>query len=344
MRSHLVPLTLLVLFVGSLPAIAGKAPEPQDPPNAKLLVRKPAMKLHVVQQATITNMNYSPSKVVLVMPMPATNEYQDISNVHIGGPILPIPQSEDSYIRFLLKKDDLDHMQLDLTCSYDVTLYETRTDFTRVKKIEPYDPRSPIVAMYTGKCGNLIDPDNPTIKAVGDDLWAKSSNVLDYARRCYDYVASSYRYLNPNTGIHPISKILEDGGGDCGNLSSIFVSLMRHKGIPSRHLVAIKASGGNHVWADFFLEGYGWVPVDVTKKNADRSGDYFGNVTTNADHIILNRTLSIALDLNGETKTVDLLQGHFWWYWGSGDGKMEAAYRVTASPITKENQRPILYD
>ncbi|MCX6376098.1 MAG: transglutaminase-like domain-containing protein [Armatimonadetes bacterium] len=194
--------------------------------------------------------------------------------------------------------------------------------------------KSPIWIMYTGKSGDYVDPENSTIKAEGDRIWSESAGILEYARRCYEYVAANYRYLNPGTGVHPLSKLFEQGGGDCGNLSSIFISLLRHKGIPARHLVAYRTGGGGHVFADFFLEDYGWIPVDVTSKNSNRSGDYFGKVEGDSDCIILNRKLDLRLQVkDGELGTFGLLQGFFWWYWGSGTGDMSADYTVSAVPL-----------
>jgi hypothetical protein len=59
--------------------------------------------------------------------------------------------------------------------------------------------------------------------------------------------------------------VLSNGGGDCGGLMVIYVSLLRCKNIPSRPLVGMCPSGSGHGYADFYLEGYGWVPVDPTQ-------------------------------------------------------------------------------
>ncbi|VVB72439.1 Transglutaminase-like superfamily protein [uncultured archaeon] len=57
------------------------------------------------------------------------------------------------------------------------------------------------------------------------------------------------------------------GFGDCGTQSDYFAALCRSLGIPARAtggLYIIPGMKGSHFWNEFYLEGYGWVPADVT--------------------------------------------------------------------------------
>ena len=63
---------------------------------------------------------------------------------------------------------------------------------------------------------------------------------------------------------------LENGAGDCSEYSYLFVALCRAAGIPARiqagfsfHHPSETLEDG-HMWAEYYLENYGWIPVDVT--------------------------------------------------------------------------------
>ena len=59
-------------------------------------------------------------------------------------------------------------------------------------------------------------------------------------------------------------------GGKCVDIHSVFVALARASGVPAREVFGLRlakkgsedVSTWQHCWAEFFLPGYGWVPVD----------------------------------------------------------------------------------
>ncbi len=207
-------------------------------------------------------------------------------------------------------------------------LYDIKADFSKIETIYPYDTNSLVYQWYTGEISPYIIPDHPAVKKIGDALFAESDNLLDYARRAYEYVAANFSYLKPLTGLHPLEDILANRGGDCGNLSSVYVSLLRYKGIPARHLVAVKPRGFLHAWTDFYLEGYGWIPVDVTLKQEDPEGDYFGRVRQEDNGIIVMHRINPALQITDDVRLeVPLLQ-RFGYFYFSGEGGLGASYRL----------------
>lgn len=66
-------------------------------------------------------------------------------------------------------------------------------------------------------------------------------------------------------------------GGKCTDIHSVFVSLCRAAGVPAKEIFGIRQGKKSaqdittwqHCWAEFYLPGYDWVPVnpaDVRKK------------------------------------------------------------------------------
>lgn len=261
------------------------------------------------------------SKLIVILPYAQTNQYQIVNNVNINsGELLSIPGTDDKYLRYSLSQSDIQNLENNFQISYefDITLQSFNFDFNQITELYPYDTTSNVYLWYSGASGEYVVPENLTIQTIGDSLWLHSSNIVDYAEKCYEYVASHYNYLNPNTGLHTLSDIISAGGGDCGNLSSIYVSLIRHKKIPARHIVTIRPDGSYHVWADFYLEYYGWIPVDVTYKQSNPSGNYFGNYDGNG--IVMSKEVWMQIERQAnDTYYTSLLQAYDWWYWENGE-------------------------
>lgn len=204
-----------------------------------------------------------PDLEFIFLPLPATNDYQVISNIntHGGEIFISNPGSVEKYVRYTVSKE----MQPALDGWYEVMLefdYEPKqTEYSNaiIGKIYPYDTTTYLYKRYTSNYYEFIDTDNLTMKKASDKLWANSSNEYDYAKKCFDYVHATFEFKNMGTGWLSISQLISNGGGDCGNLSSLFITLLRCKKVPARHVTL-----PGHAWAEFYLEGYGWIPVDPT--------------------------------------------------------------------------------
>lgn len=258
------------------------------------------------------------NKASILIPIPQTNQYQTVHSVSFdGGIYCETDGSRDTYARFEIS--DLAEDNVVVVVRSVITHNFITTDFSQIDPDLHYDETSDEYLLYTGATAGLfVDPNDPTIISIADSIWSVSEGIVNYAFNCYNYVAANYEYLNPNTGLHPLSQILADGGGDCGNLSTIFISLLRSKGVPARHVVSVYANGGFHVWAEFMMAGYGWIPVDVTYHQSDAEGDYFGHYDYNATIVGVDVVHTYSRWGDDDTYKADLLQNYHWWWWGYG--------------------------
>jgi len=299
------------------------------------VVRGASQRYHVTTTVTVHNNNATLTRLSVLLPAPETNAYQDVDNLDVGsGSLRSIPATDDHYVLFSQTSGlPTAGTSASYAVSYDVTLYDLHSDLAQVTAIQPYDVASDAYRWYTGASGVYVVPDNATIQSISSTLWSAHPDIVSYARAAYDYVAANYSYLNPYTGLHPLADLLAAGGGDCGNLSSIFISLLRARSIPARHLVTMRPDGSAHVWADFLLQGYGWVPVDVTYQQANPGGDFFGRVALASNGIIENKEVALQLDNGDGTLELALLQTYGWWYWVSTSASaVTSAYDITAVP------------
>jgi transglutaminase-like putative cysteine protease len=160
---------------------------------------------------------------------------------------------------------------------FDAEIYDVQFNFSKVTTIYPYIKNGLIYRTYTKQDGNLIVPDNTEIQKIGAELKQQSDNELSYAERAYEYVSKNMRY-SLDFDSSDLTDILKRKNGDCGCFSSVYVSLLRYRGIPARTVYGInpKNQERKHAWSEFYLRGYGWVPVDTTAKNGNPGQNFFG--------------------------------------------------------------------
>jgi transglutaminase-like putative cysteine protease len=158
--------------------------------------------------------------------------------------------------------------QTKLTFSFKVERREViRRDFP--KRETAWDPAD-YEQFLKGTSQGPIDGE---VKKLAMTITAGKSTVLEKARAVYDWTCEN-TYRDPNTrgcGVGDVYKLLAKPGGKCVDIHSIFVALARAAGVPAREVYGIRLgkkatediTGWQHCWAEFYLPGYGWVPVDA---------------------------------------------------------------------------------
>jgi transglutaminase-like putative cysteine protease len=147
----------------------------------------------------------------------------------------------------------------------------------------------------------FVPVDDPRVKAVAAQATKGKKGTLAKARAVYDWVVENTR-RDPNVpgcGLGKVEVTLAQRTGKCADISSVYVALARAAGVPAREVFGLRLgkpgetdiSGGHHCWAEFYLPGTGWVPVDpadvrrvMLAKNLDLAAAkdyreyYFGGV------------------------------------------------------------------
>jgi len=171
---------------------------------------------------------------------------------------------------------------LNLSAKYRFVQHEQRFVIDPAK-VQPYNTSSPEYLEYTGSSRNVNV--TPEIKAKALSIIGNETNPYLQAQKIYWDVVSTHPYSHvPHfyieaTGLSESQYVLTTGIGDCGSQSMYFAALCRAVGIPARATGGyqmITGTPGTHIWAEYYLEGYGWIPVDVT---AAEGGDASYNAT-----------------------------------------------------------------
>lgn len=118
--------------------------------------------------------------------------------------------------------------------------------------------------------------DHPDIQQAAARIFASCHTDRDRARAAYNFVRLRTRYdksLIP-LGRQSVLDALATGRAVCTGFAQLCITLCRAGGVPAR-LVSGEGRSGFHNWAEVWLQGEGWVPVDPTR---GRKKDAFGRL------------------------------------------------------------------
>jgi transglutaminase-like putative cysteine protease len=179
----------------------------------------------------------------------------------------------------------------------------------------------------------------------------KGEHEVDFARRVFLAVVQNFKYEYRTEMDRHADAICKAGKSDCGGLSVVFVGAMRANKIPTRLRVGRWAEsqrpgekagdpddGQEHVIAEFYSSGAGWVVVDcasgVVHDKTPGKLDYFGRFR--ADFITLHIDHDMVVDtVRFGKETVPWMQGISYWVSGAGDLKgstEKETWRVRSLP------------
>ena len=165
---------------------------------------------------------------------------------------------------------------------YEVFEYTSRGEWHPIdsSKVLPYNTESPEYKEYTSEREkHVIFSDR--IRRVADSLTAGISNPYLQAKAIYTWINDNFPWASAReySTIENIPEyVLSAGHGDCGQVTLLFMTLCRVKGIPTRWQSGFMMHPGDknlHDWCEAYFEGYGWVPVDQSFGITPYGGYFF---------------------------------------------------------------------
>ena len=128
---------------------------------------------------------------------------------------------------------------------------------------------------------------------------------LDKARAIYDYVFTTLRYDKTGTGWGrgDVLYACDAKKGNCTDFHSLFIAMARSQGIPARFEIGFPLPSdkhsaeiaGYHCWSDFYIDGRGWIPVDISEawKHPEKRDYFFGSHDVNRVQFSMGRDLRL---------------------------------------------------
>jgi transglutaminase-like putative cysteine protease len=202
--------------------------------------------------------------------------------------------------------------------SYSVEVYAVETSLIPSQiRIPRQNSLSPMAAAYTAS-SSLVPSDDSEVKRQSQAITGKEQNPYLKARRIYDWLLQ-----NGNIQWDGLSGGARDAllnkKADPYMAALLFCALARAGGVPSQPVAGVlvdKARGAfRHFWAEFWIDGAGWIPVDPAlgagaappsfNLRQDHGAYYFGSLDSQRIAFSRGQTPLSRMDPKGRTAVRD---------------------------------------
>jgi transglutaminase-like putative cysteine protease len=243
-------------------------------------------------------------KVRIWIPAAQSDAYQEVKVISAQGD-LPLEETSESRFGNQIYYAETNSAQPELH-------FDVEYDVIRHERIALGQPAPHVVAVSLSSAEKQEDlqPDILVpVTGLPADLAVKvtqgKSQPLDKARAIYDYVFTTMRYDKTGTGWGhgDVLYACDAKKGNCTDFHSLFIAMARSQGIPARFeigfpLPADKHSSeiaGYHCWSDFWIDGRGWIPVDISEawKHQEKRDYFFGSHDVNRMQFSMGRDLRL---------------------------------------------------
>ncbi|MDR2618752.1 MAG: IPT/TIG domain-containing protein [Treponema sp.] len=229
-----------------------------------------------------------------------------------------------------------------ITLSYVTDVYAVET-VLRPQGLRQ-DSNSPIQTVYT-QSTPLIPSGDDAISAQAAAITGRERNPYLKAERIYEWLIKEVQIrVEPMTG--GALEGLEEKEADSYRAALLFCALARASGIPAIPVagVLVNRSRGTsrHYWAEFWIDSFGWVPLDPAlgagaappdfNLRGDYSSYYFGNMDNQRIAFSRGETFLSQMDPRGRT-TVRVRDFAFQNLWEEAIGGLES-YSSLWSDVT----------
>jgi transglutaminase-like putative cysteine protease len=243
----------------------------------------------------------SGDKIRLWVPIPHDDDYQHIASLQI--------QSSAPYH---IAADALGNKLVSVESNKPPSI-TVRFDCVRKEHIQPVAEPGNAAPLNPAERARWLAPDrmvpvDDTIRKWAGEVvsQAHAHTDLEMARAIYNHVVATVKYdkTGKGWGRGDIYYACDARRGNCTDFHAIFIGYARAMGIPARFSIGFplpseRGQGtiaGYHCWAEFYVKGVGWIPVDASEaaKDPSRREYFFGAHDENRVEFTLGRDLKLS--------------------------------------------------
>lgn len=178
-----------------------------------------------------------------------------------------------------------------ITHSFILTNYSVDCAVNPVR-VKPYARTdAPIYTAYTAP-DSLVPSTDAAVVARAADIVKKEKNPWNKAQLLFRWIAENVAWTRDVAPNRTVAQTIMLKNGDSHDMALLFCAMARSQGIPAVPVTGLLVDSDRdsavHWWAEFYIENFGWVPVDPSVPGPDSGPSRaFGNLDVN--HVAFSR-------------------------------------------------------
>ncbi len=268
------------------------------------VIEESGRKVELHYAVKVNNIPSSADKVSVWIPIPRSNSIQHLEDMSMSNEIPYIILTDKEYgNRFLfveMSRDMYKGAEFNLTAVFRVN----RKNYTKHKpEKEHYQDEDRSLKRFLSS-DRLV----PVEGKIQEEAYSVTKGVDDPFRQAkilFDHIVETMEYDKSGVGWGRGDALYacDVRTGNCTDFHSLYIGEIRALGIPARFIIGFPLpskvrSGiipGYHCWAEFYIEGKGWIPLDASeaKKNSKKKEKYFGNLDENRISFTVGRDIRL---------------------------------------------------
>lgn len=259
-------------------------------------------------QVTVKNPSTDGATVCLWVPVPSSDAHQTVTLQKVTGPIHLRETVGKAYGNRMMYGEwrDPKSPQATFTFHYLVERREySRGDYASLMKYNRPDDPLPASVMRYLKPDRLI-PVGGRLQTLAEKNTRGKQGAVEKAYALYNYVFHHMRYDKSGKGWGRGDAVwaCDAHHGNCTDFHSLFIALARDVKVPARFNIGFPlpddahrgAVAGYHCWVEFYVDGAGWVPADISEAwlTPARHDYYFGSIDASRVRFSRGRDITLA--------------------------------------------------
>jgi len=251
----------------------------------------------------------SPNTMYLWIPYPSASSSQRNMELLLSS-MEPFVESYRGVS--LYKLDNLAaHSDAQIRLSWKIDVYSVETN-VQPQSIK-LETNTPMSEAYTQNIPPLPAED-PRIKERAAAIIGRERNPYLKAQRIYEWMTGG-ELVWESQSEGDMFKVLQTKRTDSYLAALLYCTLLRSAGVPCQPVAGVLVSRNrqtmNHYWAEFWIDGFGWIPVDLAMGAAaipdsfmaseKQHNYYFGNIDSQRIAFSRGYTILSPMDPHGRT-------------------------------------------